>query len=112
LIAVDSKDGSRLWHTFEATKQENTRRLTHGTAFITRIGDTDRYLLMSETGDLQMAKLSRDGYEDLGRFKVLEPTGECFGRSVVWSHPAYANRTAYVRNDKELVAVSLQPTTP
>lgn len=110
LIAVDSKDGSRLWHTFEATKQENTRRLTHGTAFVTRIGDTDRYLLMSETGDLQMAKLTRSGYEDLGRFKVLEPTGECFGRSVVWSHPAYANKTAYIRNDQELVAVSLEPT--
>ncbi len=108
LIAVNSKDGSRLWHTFEATKQENTRRLTHGTAFITRIGDTDRYLLMSETGDLQMAKLSKEGYEDLGRFKVLDPTGECFGRRVVWSHPAYANKTAYVRNDKEIVAVSLE----
>ena len=108
LIAVDSKNGSRLWRTFEATKQQNTRLLRHGTAFVTRIGETDRFLLMSETGDLQMAKLTKAGYEDLGRFRVLQPTGECFGRKVVWSHPAYANRTAYVRNDKEIVAVSLE----
>lgn len=107
LIAVSSKDGSRLWETFEATQPTETRFFKHGTAFITRIGETDRYLVMSETGDLQMAKLTEKGYEDLGRFHVLEPTGECFGRDVVWSHPAYANRTAYIRNDKEIVAVDL-----
>jgi hypothetical protein len=38
---------------------------------------------------------------------VVEPTAECFGRGVVWSHPAYADRTAYVRNDKQIVAVDL-----
>jgi len=107
LIAVSSKDGSRLWQTFEATKPGEKRFIKHGTAFITRVGDTDRYLLMSETGDLQMAKMTEAGYEDLGRFHVLEPTSECFGRPVVWSHPAYADRTAYIRNDKEIVAVDL-----
>lgn len=107
LIAVSSQDGSRLWETFEATKPGEQRFIKHGTAFITRIGDTDRYFVMSETGDLQVARMTADGYEDLGRFHVLEPTAECFGRNVVWSHPAYANRTAYVRNDKEIVAVDL-----
>ncbi len=107
LIAVDSKDGSRLWTTFEATKPGEKRFIKHGTAFLTRVGQSDRYLIMSETGDLQMAKLTSDGFDDLGRFHVLEPTSECFGRDVVWSHPAYANQTAFVRNDKEIVAVSL-----
>lgn len=107
LIAVSSRNGSRLWKTFEATKPGERRFIKHGTAFVTRIGVTNRYLLMSETGDLQMARMSLSGYEDLGRFHVLEPTGECFGRSVVWSHPAYAGRTAYVRNDEEIVAVDL-----
>ncbi len=107
LIAVSSKDGSRLWETFQATKPGEKRRIKHGTAFITRIGDSDRFLLMSETGDLLMAKLTAEGYEDLGRFHALDPTAECFGRSVVWSHPAYANRTAYIRNDKEIVAIDL-----
>ena len=107
LVAASSKDGSRLWQTFDVTQPGETRPLKQGTAFVTRIGDTDRYLLMSETGDLQMARMTPDAYEDLGRFHVLEPTGQAFGRDVVWSHPAYANRTAYIRNDKEIVAVDL-----
>jgi outer membrane protein assembly factor BamB len=112
LVAVDIRDGSRLWTTFAATDPGNTRRLSHGTAFLTRLGATDRYLIMSETGALLMARLTREGYEDLGRFQVLEPTGECFGRRVVWSHPAYANRTAFIRNDQEIVAVDLAASLP
>ena len=107
LIAVDAKDGSRIWETFAATKPGEKRFLKHGTAFVTRIGNSDRYLILSETGDLIMARLSRDGYGPLGRFHLLEPTGECFGRSVLWSHPAYANQTIYARNDHEVVAASL-----
>jgi hypothetical protein len=107
LIAVDSKTGSKLWETFDATKPGETRFLRHGTAFITRIGDSDKYFLMNETGDLLIMTLTDKGFLDHGRFHVLEPTNECFGRAVVWSHPAYANRTAYVRNDKEIVAVDL-----
>ena len=107
LIAVDGRDGSRIWETFQATQPDEKRFIKHGTAFLTRIADSNRYLVMSETGDLQMAELSKNGYKDLGRFHVLEPTSECFGRAVVWSHPAYANRTAYVRNDKEIVAVDI-----
>jgi len=30
------------------------------------------------------------------------------GRMVVWSHPAFADRTIFVRNDKEIVAVSFK----
>ena len=29
------------------------------------------------------------------------------GRAVVWSHPAFANRCVYARNDKEIACVSL-----
>ncbi|WP_442508183.1 PQQ-binding-like beta-propeller repeat protein [Novipirellula sp. SH528] len=107
LVAVDAKDGSQLWSTFEATRPDEKRFIKHGTAFLTRLADTDRYLIFSETGDLQMAKLTAAGYEDLGRFHVLQPTGEAFGRSVVWSHPAYAGQTAFARNDEEIVAVDL-----
>ena len=87
LVAVDAADGSRLWKTFEATVPTETRLVKHGTAFITRIGATDRYLVMSEQGDLLMARMNRDGWQSLGKFHAVEPTGECFGRKVVWSHP-------------------------
>jgi len=110
LIAVDEKSGERLWSTFQATNPINDRRVNHGTAFLTRIGD--RILAFSETGDLLIFACSREGYQEFGRFHVLEPTGECFGRKVVWSHPAYAQRTAFIRNDKEIVAVSLSAPAP
>ena len=107
LFAVDSQDGTRLWETFDATRPEEKRRINHGTGFVTRLGDSNRYLIMSEVGDLVLAELTKEKYTSLGRFHVLEPTGEAHGRDVVWSHPAYANRTAYIRNDKEIVAVRL-----
>ena len=107
LMAVDQVDGTRLWTTFDATQPKEKRRVSHGTAFLTRIGETNRYFIFSETGDLLIAELTREAYKPLGRFHVLEPSGEAFGRDVVWSHPAYANRTAYIRNDKEIVAVDI-----
>ena len=78
---------------------------SHGTAFLVR--HEDRFFLFSETGDLILAQLSPQGYQELGRFHVLDPTNECFGRAVVWSHPAFADRSLFARNDKELVCVNL-----
>lgn len=107
LIAADGKSGDRLWQTFAATRPQEDRKANHGTGFVTRIGDTDRYFIMNEVGDLVMAKMTAEKFESLGSFNVLEPTGEAFGRDVVWSHPAYAGRTVFARNDKEIVAVDL-----
>ena len=103
LRGVDMLTGKRLWESFAPTT--GTRRAGHATAFLVR--HDDRWFLFSETGDLILAKLSRQGYEEIDRFHVLEPTGEAFGRRVVWSHPAFANRCVFVRNDKEIVCVSL-----
>ena len=107
LIAVNGENGEQFWKTFAATKPDERRYVRHGTAFLTRIADTDRYFLMSETGELILARLTPEKYEELGRFQILEPTSEAFGRSVVWSHPAYSGQTVFARNDKELVAVSI-----
>lgn len=107
-IAADAKTGERLWESFEPTRKGETRRISHGSAFVTHLTETDRFLLFSELGDLILARLTREGYEEISRAHVIEPTGEAFGRGVVWSHPAYANRRAYLRNDKEIIAVSLE----
>ena len=97
--------GERVWETYAPTTGNSGQRASHGTAFIVK--HADRFFLFSETGDLILAKLSPTGYEELSRFHVLEPTGECFGRTVVWSHPAFANKCCFARNDKEIVCVSL-----
>jgi outer membrane protein assembly factor BamB len=108
LTAVDLATGKRVWETGEPTL--GNRRGRHGTAFLVRQGSAagdDRTWLFSETGDLILARLTPTAYEELGRMHLLAPTNECFGREVVWSHPAFANRCVFVRNDRELVCVSL-----
>ncbi|WP_417731173.1 PQQ-binding-like beta-propeller repeat protein [Rosistilla oblonga] len=102
--AIDTKTSDRLWTTFAPTTG-GERRAKHGTAFVTKYGD--QFFLFSETGDLIIAAIDSKEYNEIGRFHVLEPTGECFGRSVVWSHPAYSGKHLFARNDKEIVCVSL-----
>ena len=104
LMGVNLNDGKRLWSTMKPTTG-GKRRAGHATVFIVK--HEDRYFLFSETGDLILAKLSPQGYDEISRLRILEPTNEAFGRKVVWSHPAFANRCVYARNDKELVCLDL-----
>jgi hypothetical protein len=104
MIAANLRDGTRFWETFKPTTGGD-RRASHGTVFI--IKHEDRYLLFTETGDLVFAKLSPKAYDEQARMHVLDATSECFGRSVVWSHPALANRRLFARNDREIVCVDL-----
>jgi outer membrane protein assembly factor BamB len=94
--------GDRLWETFEPTTGKSER---WGNAFITKTGA--RYFLFNEKGDLIIAKLTPEKYGEISRAHLLEPTNKDPGRPVVWSHPAYANRCVYARNDKEIICVSL-----
>jgi len=102
LRCLDLKTGDRLWSTFAATSGQSAR---WGTAFLVK--HEDRYFLFSEQGDLIIAKLTPQEYQEIGRAHLLEPTGPSQRREVVWSHPAFANRNVYVRNDREIVSVSL-----
>ncbi len=104
LIGVRMDDGERLWQTVEPTMGSG-RRGRYGTAFIVK--HESRFFLFSETGDLILARLSPKGYDEIDRFRVLEPTGRTFGRPVLWSHPAFAGKCLFARNDKELICVSL-----
>lgn len=105
LRGVKLETGERLWETYAPTTGRSGERASHGTAFLVK--HQDRFFLFSETGDLILAKLSVNGYEEISRFHVVDPTQECFGRSVIWSHPAFAEKCCFARNDKEIVCVSL-----
>lgn len=104
LIGARLEDGERLWETREPTSG-GQRRADHGTAFLVK--HEDRFFLFSETGDLIIAELSPEGYNEISRFHAVEPTNEAFGRPVVWSHPAFAEKSAFIRNDKEIIRVDL-----
>lgn len=97
-------DGKRLWQTLAATCG-GTQPQRWANAFL--IPQGERYFLFNEKGDLIMARLTPEGYHETDRAHILEPTGKAMERRVVWSHPAFANRCVYARNDQEIVCVSL-----
>lgn len=94
--------GERLWETFAPTTGKSER---WGNAFVVKNGD--RTFLFNEQGDLIIAKLSPEEYHEISRAHLLEPDNQDPRRPVVWSHPAFANRSVYARNDHEIVCVSL-----
>ena len=97
--------GDRIWETLVPTGAEGEKFARWCNAFIVKNGD--RFFLPNEKGDLIIAKLSPRGYEEICRAHLLEPTNHANARLVLWSHPAFANRCMYWRNDKEIVCVSL-----
>lgn len=108
LCAINMVNGERLWQTQKPTLGSDARsRARHGTVFAVRENDSARFWLASETGDLILARLTPEKYEEIGRKRLLEPTGDAFGRPVWWSHPAFAEKAIFARNDKEIVRVNL-----
>ena len=99
--------GERLWGTSKPVngKDGEGRGAIEGATFVTKNGN--RFFLFGENGDLVIAKLSPEKYDEVSRTKLLDPVGVGLGRKVVWSHPAYAERCVFARNDKEIVCASL-----
>ena len=100
LRCLDALSGKRVWETLAATGEARW-----STAFLVQHGS--EFLLVNEHGDLVQAELSRQGYKELSRTHLIEPTTKVGGRTVVWSHPAFAHRSIFVRNDQEIVCVDL-----
>jgi outer membrane protein assembly factor BamB len=103
LRCLKAETGERVWETFQATTAGEPVRWAN--AFIIKNGT--RFFLFNEGGDLIIANLSPKGYEEISRAHLLAPANTDPGRAVVWSHPAFANRCVYARNDNEVVCVNL-----
>jgi hypothetical protein len=97
---LEAATGKRIWETLAPTGEARW-----STAFLVR--HEDRFFLFNEHGELITARLSPRGYEELSRMKVIEPTMKAGRRLVVWCYPAFADRSMFVRNDKEIVCVDL-----
>ena len=97
--------GERVWETQEATGE----RGRWVSAFMVR--HEDRVFINNDRGDLIIARLSPNGYEEISRTSLIAPTSRPGNRRrltyVNWSHPAYANRHIYARNDEEIISASL-----
>ena len=100
LRCLSAATGARLWE-----HKTVERKALGATTFLVQHGD--RYFLFDDQGDLIIARLTPRGYEELDRTHVIEPTLHSRGRDVIWSHPAFASRCLFVRNDEHLVCLSL-----
>src|SRR5262249_48264963 len=103
LRCLKADTGERLWETLQPTT--GGEEVRWGNAFL--VAHQERFFLFNEKGDLIIARLTPQGYQELDRARLLEPSNRFPGRPVVWSHPAFANRCVYARNDREIVCVSL-----
>lgn len=104
LYGVDLETGDRLWKTLQPLSAQRPPRT--GTAFMVRNGD--RIWMFNELGELLITRLTPEGYEEVDRTKLLEPTNVAFGRRVVWAAPAFAGGQIFLRNDEELICVELR----
>ena len=97
------ESGERKWESLATAP--GGRPANAATGFIVKNGE--HYYVFTETGELIVARMSPESFEELDRAQILEPTSRTGNRNVVWSHPAFANKCMFARNDKELVCVSL-----
>jgi outer membrane protein assembly factor BamB len=104
LRCVKAQTAARVWETFAATTGE-AGPVRCANAFITPNGG--RYFLFNETGDLIIANLTPQGYQEMSRAHLIDPLNPQASRYVVWCQPAFANKCIFVRNDKEIVCASL-----
>jgi outer membrane protein assembly factor BamB len=102
LRCLKADTGKQVWETL---KPFNGKNGDCATAFLVPQGK--RFVLLTDQGDLILAELSPKGYKEIDRARILEANHAAFGRIVVWSHPAFAHRHVFARNDKEMVCVSL-----
>ena len=110
---LNGETGQRVWTTLQPTGGGTEPRERWSTLFMVPHGD--RVFLWNDHGDLILARLTPAGYEELSRAHLLDPdmpSAGSGGRGVVWSHPAFANRCLYARNNHEIVCVSLDRSRP
>jgi outer membrane protein assembly factor BamB len=100
LICLEASTGKQVWETHTVTD-------LRGGASIHLTVNGDSVLLFNDRGELIRARLSPQGYYEISRVALVEPTYPFSGRKVAWSAPAYANRHVFARNDKELICASL-----
>ena len=100
-LCVRQNYGERLWTTDDVLGSTPNS----GTFFLVKA--SPHWVIFNELGELILADLDRKGYKESSRAMLLDPTSPGMGRKVIWSHPAFADKCVFVRNDKQLICVSL-----
>jgi outer membrane protein assembly factor BamB len=102
LRCFSAATGTVAWETLAVVGR---RRQQFSGAYL--VPHEDRCFIFNDQGDLIISRLSPDGFEEIDRSHLLEPLSYARGRNVAWSHPAFAHRCIFARNDQELICVPL-----
>jgi hypothetical protein len=102
LRCLDARNGDRVWESLEAVPKARW-------ATIHFVEHGDNVWMFNERGELIISRLSPKGYEEISRAKLIAPTEDQLRQrgGVCWSHPAFAGKCVYARNDKEIVCADL-----
>ncbi|HET6879771.1 MAG TPA: PQQ-binding-like beta-propeller repeat protein [Pirellulales bacterium] len=110
LRCLEGDTGDRVWESLEPIPSDYQANPRLRRWFnIHMVENHGKIWMFTERGELIITKLSPTGYEELSRAKLLEPTRVQLNErgGVCWSHPAFADRHVFARNDEELIATDL-----
>jgi outer membrane protein assembly factor BamB len=105
LRCLDLQTGDRIWESLDAVPKNRW-------ANVHMVRNGDKIWMFNERGELIISKLSPQGFGEISRAKLIKPTRGQLRRGVCWSHPAFAYRHIYIRNDEELICADLSVTVP
>ena len=100
LRCLELLTGERIWESLDAVPKARW-------ANIHMVEHQDHIWMFNESGELIICKLSPRGFDEISRAKLIKPTKGQLSRGVCWSHPAFAYKHIYIRNDEELVCADL-----
>lgn len=104
LVCLEAGTGRQLWETDQVTGL--MKALGNGaTIHLTLHGNS--VLIFTDQGNLIRARLTPEGYQELSRTHLIDPTYDFGRRKVVWPPPAFANGHVFARNGEELICASL-----
>lgn len=99
---LDARSGDRIWEDLTLTSQ-----LRWGTLHM--VQQADVVWMFNDRGELLITELTPQGVHVISKARLLAPTRGQLSRGpgVTWSHPAFAHRHVFNRNDEELVCADL-----
>ncbi len=103
LRCLEADTGDRVWEDLTVVPKDRW-------ATIHMVQNGSRIWIFNESGELIIAELSPNTFQEISRAKLIDPTRGQLSRGetgVCWSHPAFANKHVFARNDRELVCANL-----
>ena len=102
LVCLEAETGQQVWETDMVTRQK-----TGSSACMHMTVNGGSVFIYNELGELILAHLSPQGYEEICRTTLVVPTYGFGGKKLTWAAPSFANGHVFARNEKEIICASL-----